>query len=48
MRFDVTTNEIGEIVVYDTKAKRYYRYDSMSDFLGLIRILNELDKKVNE
>ena len=47
-RFEVTTNMVGEVVVYDNVEKKYYNYDKIWDFFGLIRILNELNSKVNE
>ena len=40
-RFVVGTNEIGEIIVTDVQTDRVYRYDSPSNFFGLIRLLNE-------
>ena len=40
-KFVVSTNEIGEIIVTDTETGNVYHYGSMSNFLGLIRLLNE-------
>ena len=40
-KFVVSTNEIGEIIVTDVETDRVYRYDSPSNFFGLIRLLNE-------
>ena len=47
-RFEVTTNMVGKVVVYDNVEKKYYHYDNILDFFALIRILNELNSKVNE
>ena len=40
-KFVVGTNEIGEIIVTDVETGTVYHYGSMSNFLGLIRLLNE-------
>jgi len=40
-RFVVSTNDVGEIIVTDTETGNVYHYGSMSNFLGLIRLLNE-------
>ena len=40
-RFVVSTNTVGEIIVTDTETGNVYHYGSMSNFLGLIRLLNE-------
>jgi len=40
-KFVVSTNEIGEIIVTDVETGNVYHYGSMSNFLGLIRLLNE-------
>ena len=40
-KFVVSTNEIGEIIVTDVETDRVYRYDDISNFFGLIRLLNE-------
>ena len=40
-RFVVSTNLVGEIIVTDTETGNVYHYGSMSNFLGLIRLLNE-------
>ena len=41
-KFVVSTNEIGAIIVTDVETGNVYHYGSMSNFLGLIRLLNEL------
>ena len=40
-KFVVSTNVIGEIIVTDVETDRVYRYDDISNFFGLIRLLNE-------
>lgn len=40
-RFVVSTNLIGGIIVTDVETGNVYHYGSMSNFLGLIRLLNE-------
>ena len=40
-RFVVGSNEIGEIIVTDVETGNVYYYGSMSNFLGLIRLMNE-------
>ena len=40
-KFVVSTNEIGEIIVTDAETGNVYHYGSMSNFLGLIRLMNE-------
>jgi len=40
-RFVVGSNEIGEIIVTDVETGNVYRYDDISKFFGLIRLLNE-------
>ena len=40
-RFVVSTNEIGEIIVTDTETGNVYRRDNISNFFGLIRLMNE-------
>ena len=47
-KFVVSTNEIGEIIVTDVETGNVYHYGSMSNFLGLIRLLNEQDGKIKE
>jgi len=47
-RFVVGSNEIGEIIVTDVETGNVYHYGSMSNFLGLIRLLNEQDKKIRQ
>ncbi len=45
-KFVVSTNEIGEIIVTDVETGNVYYYGSMSNFLGLIRLLNEQEQKI--
>ena len=40
-KFVDSTDEIGEIIVTDSKTGNVYHYGSMSNFLGLIRLMNE-------
>ena len=40
-KFVVSTNEIGAIIVTDVETDRVYFYDTIYDFFGLIRLLNE-------
>ena len=40
-KFVVSTNEIGAIIVIDVETDKVYFYDTISDFFGLIRLLNE-------
>ena len=40
-KFVVSTNESGAIIVTDVEKDRVYFYDTISDFFGLIRLLNE-------
>ena len=47
-KFVVSTNEIGEIIVTDTETGKVYHYGSMSNFLGLIRLLNEQQEWIEE
>ena len=47
-RFVVSTNTVGEIIVTDVETGTVYHYGSMSNFLGLIRLLNEQSSKINE
>jgi len=47
-RFVVSTNEIGEIIVTDVETGTVYHYGSMSNFLGLIRLLNEQQELIEE
>ena len=47
-RFVVSTNTVGEIIVTDVEADRVYHYGSMSNFLGLIRLLNEQQSTITE
>ena len=47
-KFVVSTNEIGEIIVTDVETGKVYHYGSMSNFLGLIRLLNEQQATIDE
>ena len=47
-RFVVSTNTVGEIIVTDTETGNVYHYGNMSNFLGLIRLLNEQDMKIRQ
>ena len=40
-KFVVSTNEIGEIIVTDAETGKVYRRDNISNFFGLIRLMNE-------
>lgn len=42
-KFVVSTNEIGRIIVTDVETGNVYHHDNLSNFLGLIRLLNELN-----
>ena len=45
-KFVVSTNEIGAIIVTDVETGNVYHYGSMSNFLGLIRLLNEQESTI--
>ena len=47
-RFVVGSNEIGEIIVTDVETDRVYRYNDISKFFGLIRLLNEQQELIGE
>lgn len=47
-RFVVSTNEIGRIIVTDVETGNVYHHDNLSNFLGLIRLLNEQQATINE
>ena len=47
-KFVVSTNTVGEIIVTDTETGNVYHYGSMSNFLGLIRLLNEQQTTINK
>ena len=47
-KFVVSTNEIGEIIVTDVETGNVYHYGSMSNFLGLIRLLNEQESTISQ
>ena len=46
-RFVVSTNDVGEIIVTDTETGKVYHYGSMSNFLGLIRLMNDEHERQN-
>ena len=46
-RFVVSTNLVGEIIVTDTETSNVYHYGSMSNFLGLIRLMNDEHERQN-
>ena len=45
-RFVVSTNTVGEIIVTDTETGNVYHYGNMGNFLGLIRLLNEQQARI--
>ena len=47
-KFVVSTNTVGEIIVTDVETGTVYHYGSMSNFLGLIRLLNEQNEKIKK
>ena len=47
-KFVVSTNLVGEIIVTDAETGNVYHYGSMSNFLGLIRLLNEQQATIDE
>jgi len=47
-KFVVSTNDVGEIIVTDVETGNVYHYGSMSNFLGLIRLLNEQQSIIDE
>ena len=47
-KFVVSTNDVGEIIVTDTETGKVYHYGSMSNFLGLIRLLNEQQSTISQ
>ena len=47
-RFVVSTNDVGEIIVTDAETGNVYHYGSMSNFLGLIRLMNEQQNTITE
>ena len=46
-KFVVSTNTVGEIIVTDTETGNVYHYGSMSNFLGLIRLMNDEHERQN-
>lgn len=46
-RFVVSTNTVGEIIVTDVETGNVYHYGSMSNFLGLIRLMNDEHERQN-
>jgi alkylated DNA nucleotide flippase Atl1 len=47
-RFVVGSNEIGEIIVTDVETGNVCRYGDIARFFGLIRLLNEQDRKIKQ
>ena len=47
-KFVVGTNDVGEIIVTDAETGTVYHYGSMSNFLGVIRLLNEQQTEIIE
>lgn len=47
-RFVVGSNEIGEIIVTDVETGKVYRRDNISNFFGLIRLMNEQQATIDE
>ena len=47
-KFVVSTNDVGEIIVTDAETGNVYHYGSMSNFLGLIRLMNEQQNTITE
>lgn len=47
-KFVVSTNEIGDIIVTDVETGNVYRRDNISNFFGLIRLLNEQQTEITE
>ena len=47
-KFVVSTNEIGDIIVTDVETGNVYRRDNISNFFGLIRLMNEQDEKIKK
>ena len=47
-RFVVGSNEIGEIIVTDVETGNIYRRDNISNFFGLIRLMNEQQVKIEK
>ena len=47
-KFVVSTNTVGEIIVTDVETGNVYHHDNLSNFLGLIRLLNEQQATINK
>ena len=47
-KFVVSTNEIGEIIVTDVETSNVYRRDNISNFFGLIRLLNDQQATIEQ
>ena len=45
-KFVVGTNTVGEIIVTDVETGNVYSRDNISNFFGLIRLLNEQEQKI--
>ena len=46
-RFVVSTNTVGEIIVTDVETGNVYHHDNLSNFLGLIRLMNDEHERQN-
>ena len=46
-KFVVSTNTVGEIIVTDVETGNVYHYGSLSNFLGLIRLMNDEHERQN-
>ena len=47
-KFVVSTNTVGEIIVTDVETGNVYRRDNISNFFGLIRLMNEQQATIDE
>ena len=46
-KFVVSTNTVGEIIVTDVETGNVYHHDNLSNFLGLIRLMNDEHERQN-
>ena len=46
-KFVVSTNTVGEIIVTDEETGNVYRRDNISNFFGLIRLMNDEHERQN-
>ena len=46
-KFVVGTNTVGEIIVTDAETGNVYRRDNISNFFGLIRLMNDEHERQN-